>query len=160
MREEATTSLARSSWRRRRLPMAAVTVATAVAASTAAVGWRGNGRGGRGVVEAVVQPRGWRGLLCRRRGGRRRVVVVEASVVRQREGVMEAGGGVESRPATSGAGGCRLRWRTACGVGRGDRGHGCSGGGEDGDGEVAGHSAAAAAVAVTTVTGGMAASDG
>uniref|UniRef100_A0A0E0QB72 Uncharacterized protein n=1 Tax=Oryza rufipogon TaxID=4529 RepID=A0A0E0QB72_ORYRU len=104
MREEATTSLARSSWRRRRLPTAAVTVATAVAASTSAVGWRGNGRGGRG----VVRPRGWRGLLCRRRGGRRRVVVVEASVVRQREGVMEAGGGVESRPATSGCDGGRL----------------------------------------------------
>ncbi|XP_015615391.1 uncharacterized protein [Oryza sativa Japonica Group] len=167
MREEATTPLARSGWRWLRLPTAAMTAVAAVAASTAAAGWRGSGRGGRGVVEAVARPRGWRGLPCRCRGGRRRVAVVEASVVRQREGVMETGGGVESRSATwssraatAGAGGCRLRQRTACGDGRGDRGRGCGGGGEDGDGEVAGRSAAAAAVAETTVTGGMAASDG
>uniref|UniRef100_A0A0E0EWK3 Uncharacterized protein n=1 Tax=Oryza meridionalis TaxID=40149 RepID=A0A0E0EWK3_9ORYZ len=107
-------------------------------------------------MEAVVRLCGWRGLPCRHRGGRRRVAVVEASVVWQREGVMETGGGVESRPVTwssravtAGAGSCRLQRWTACG-----------GGGEDGDDEVAGRSAAAAAVAVTAVTGGMAASDG
>uniref|UniRef100_A0A0E0DQ00 Uncharacterized protein n=1 Tax=Oryza meridionalis TaxID=40149 RepID=A0A0E0DQ00_9ORYZ len=145
MWEEATTPLARSGWRWLRLPTAAVTAAAAVAASAVAAGWRGSGRGGRGVVEAIARPRGWRGLPFRRRGGRRRVVVVEASVVRQREGVMEASGDVESRPATwssrattAGAGGCRLQQRTACGDGRGDRGRGCGGGGEDGDGEVAG----------------------
>ncbi|XP_015611520.1 uncharacterized protein [Oryza sativa Japonica Group] len=167
MREEATTPLVRSGWRWLRLPTVAVTAAAAVAVSTAAAGWRDSGRGGRGVVKAVARPRGWRGLPCRRRGGQRRVAVVEASVVRQREGVMETGGGVESRPATwssraarAGAGGCRPRQRMACGDGRGDRGRGCGGGGEDSDGEVAGRSAAAAAVAVTAVTGGMAASDG
>uniref|UniRef100_A0A0E0QQQ6 Uncharacterized protein n=1 Tax=Oryza rufipogon TaxID=4529 RepID=A0A0E0QQQ6_ORYRU len=136
MREEATTPLVRSGWRWLRLPTVAVTAAAAVAVSTAAAGWRDSGRGGRGVVKAVARPRGWRGLPCRRRGGQRRVAVVEASVVRQREGVMETGGGVESRPATwssraarAGAGGCRLRQRMACGDGRGDRGRGCGGGG-------------------------------
>ncbi|BAT16343.1 Os12g0215900 [Oryza sativa Japonica Group] len=80
---------------------------------------------------------------------------------------METGGGMESQPvtwssraATAGASGYRLQRRTACGDGRGDRGHGCGGGGEDGDGEVARRSEAAAAVAVTAVTGGMVASDG
>ncbi|EEE60492.1 hypothetical protein OsJ_13786 [Oryza sativa Japonica Group] len=53
-----------------------MTAAAVVATSTAAAGWRGSGRGGRGVVEAVVQPLGWRGLPCRRRGGRRCGVAV------------------------------------------------------------------------------------
>ncbi|EAY86006.1 hypothetical protein OsI_07367 [Oryza sativa Indica Group] len=140
MREEAMMPLARSGWRWLRRPTATVAAAAAMASSTAAAG----------VVEAGD------------------VWLLEASVVRQREGVMETGGGVESRPATwssraatTGAGGCRLRQRTACGDGRGDHGRGyCGRGGEDGDDEVAGRSAAAAAVAVTAVTGGMAASDG
>jgi hypothetical protein len=76
MREEATTPLTKSGWRRLRLPTAAMTAAAVVATSTAAAGWRGSGRGGRGVVEAVVQPLGWRGLPCRRRGGRRCGVAV------------------------------------------------------------------------------------
>uniref|UniRef100_A0A0D9YBD2 Uncharacterized protein n=1 Tax=Oryza glumipatula TaxID=40148 RepID=A0A0D9YBD2_9ORYZ len=104
VREEAATPLARSGWRRLRLPTAAVTAAAAVAATTAAAGeaaavvvaaladglasWRrpcglvGGEACRAGVVEAGGVWLSWR--RCRAARGH------TAGGVRQREGVMEA----------------------------------------------------------------------